>query len=129
MAGQGGEPLGRFFCDPGGDLDPGLVSTWQLELGSCPAGLYDLPRVAGGRCRMNDDGGCSALGSGTFVLVVPSPVVQALVAFEKLVVPIRIVVQHDQDLAGQVATLEVVPFIFGSLNPIPDKDQLGFVDL
>ena len=69
-----------------------------------------------------------AMARGAFVLVGPAAVVEARLAGEQLRIPVRIVVEHDQDLALQVDALEVVPLVLGRFDAVADEHEAGVVD-
>ncbi len=77
---------------------------------------------------MNDDGTRGPLASCAFILVDPPSVIQPALAGKQLRIPVRIVVQHHQDLALQVHALEVVPLVFRRLNTVTDEDELSVID-
>ena len=106
--------------------------------GSSPAGssncsldqedLHDLERIAGGGRGVDDDGAGRALPRGALVLVGPAAVVEPALAGEEGVVPVRIVVEHEQDLALEIDPLEVVPAVLRRLDAVADEDHLGVLD-
>ncbi len=122
------ELAGGVLGGPAGHLDARLVTGRQLELLAGPGGLHDLPGIAGRRGGVDDDGPGRALPGRALVLVGPAAVVEPAVAFEELGIPVRIVVEHDQDLALEVHPLEVVPLVLGSLDAVAHEDQLGVLE-
>ena len=113
---------------PALELDARLALGGQLELLAAPGGLHHLPRIAGRRRGVHDDHAGRAMARGAFVLVGPAAVVQARLAREQLRIPVRIVVEHHQDLALDVHALEVVPLVLGRLDAVADEHQLGVLD-
>ena len=128
LTGEFEYPVHGVFGGPGRNLNPRLVAGRNLELGTRPRRLDDLEGIARRRCRMNDDRARRTQLGGLLVLVGPTPVVEPPYALEKIIRPVRIVVDDHQHLAGDVQPFEVVPVVLGRLNAVADKDQLGVVD-
>ena len=74
---------------------------------------------------MDDDHAGGPVARRARVLVVPAAVVQTALAGEQIRIPVRIVVHHHQDPAGDIHALEVVPLVFRGLDPVTDEHQLG----
>ena len=119
-------------------LDPGL----ELRMGLGRLLADDVEHHVGvrvldrrpairGRGRLVDDqhaGG--ALAGGFLVLVGPAAIIGHGLAAEVADpgLEVRIVDQHDQDLALQVHALEVVPVPLGGLDAIADEDDRSVLD-
>ena len=101
----------------------------KLELFAGSRRLEDLERVTGGRRRVNDQGPRRALARRALVLVGPAAVIEPAFAGEKLVVPVGIVVEHQEDLALEVDAFVIVPTVLRRLNAVADEDHLSVADL
>ena len=77
---------------------------------------------------MDDDRAGRALGRGALVLVGPAAVVEAAIALEQIRIPVRIVVQHDEHLAGEVRVAVIVPAVLRRLDAVADEHDLGILD-
>ena len=77
---------------------------------------------------MNDDRAGRTLTCRTFVLVNPAAVIKARIAGEQGRIPVRIIVQHQQYLAFQILTLEIIPAIFRRLDAVADKHDFSILD-
>ncbi len=128
LAGELDEAARGVLGEPAADLDARLPLGRQLELLAAPGGLHHLEGVAGGGRGVDDDRRRRALARRALVLVGPAAVVEAAVAGEQVVVPVRVVVEHEQDLALEVHALEVVPLELGRLDAVTDEDHLGILD-
>ena len=126
MAGEGNQAGRGSLRDPCRNLQARFVTGLQLELLATPRCLYHLPGVTGRVWGMDDDGPGRPLAGSGFVLVAPAPVVKPRGSGKQRLIPVRVVVQHHQHLAAQVAALEVVPLVLRRLDAIAHENQFGF---
>src|SRR5690606_18909009 len=77
---------------------------------------------------MNDDRASGALARGALIFICPSSVVETRFAREQLRIPIGIVVQHEQHLAFEILTLEVIPIVFGRFDAVAHEHDLGVLN-
>ena len=96
----------------------------QVERLAVRAAPHHLPGIAGRTELVNHERpGCPLLGRD-LVLVGPASVVGHRLPTEQAVTR-RVVDQKEQDLAGDVHVLEVVPVVLGRHCAISDEDELG----
>ncbi len=77
---------------------------------------------------MNNNCPCRTLPSGARKLVIPASVVKATSTGKQLRIVGRIVIHHQQNLAAQVGSFEIVPLVFGCLNAVAHEHNLGAVN-
>src|SRR5258706_114081 len=82
-AAAAGQLARRVLGRPHLDLEPRLAGLGQLEL-LCGPALYDLPRVAGRRRRVDEHHAGRALAGGLLELVAPAAVVEPRLAGEEV---------------------------------------------
>ncbi len=122
------QPAHRILGRPALDLDRRFPGRRQAELLAPPGALHDLPRITGRGRRVNDDRARRALARRALILVHPAPVVEPALASEQLRIPVGIVVEHHQDLALEIHSLEVVPAVLGSLDAVADEHEFRAID-
>ncbi len=122
------QPLGRRLGDPALEPDPFVPRPREARVLAAPGGLHGLPRIAGGGIGVDHDRADRALPRRALVLVGPAAVVEAALAGKERGIPVRVVVQHQEDLAAQVGPLEVVPRELRRLDPEADEDHLRALD-
>src|SRR5262249_14853698 len=84
LAAEGRDLARAVLGDPSLDLDLGLALLGEAELLARPRRLDDLPGIARGRRRVDDESPCSAGLRRRGVLVVPAPVVEPGLSREEL---------------------------------------------
>ena len=130
VASEAGDAPGRVLREPSLHRDDGLAGQrGQGELLAGPGALDDLPPVARGGVRVEDQGCRRAELRRHLELVVPAPVVEPALPGEQLRVRLRLVVQEQEHASAEVRALEVVPALLRGHDPVPDEHDLGRVEL
>ena len=117
--------VGRLAADPALELEPGVAVRQEKALVP-PGGPEDVPAV-GRALRVVDDedaGGAELLG--LFELVGPAAVVGHVLAVEDAAGAVaRLVDLDEEDLAGEVQALDVVPVPLGGLDEVAAIDEVA----
>src|SRR5262249_18428133 len=94
-------------------------------------------RITGGAGLVYDDRRRRSLLRGYLLFVGPSTVVGHRLAFEHLLVELvriggvrdrRVIDEHDDRLAFDIPSLEIIPAVFGGDDSITDEDQVRIFD-
>ena len=124
LAGCGEHRSGRLGMDPPGHAQ-GLFVRAELHEGfaAAPRVADDLPGVAGGGRRVDDQAPGGALAQRLFVLEGPAAVVgERRSAEESRIVGCRLVREEDDDLALDIDPLVVIPLELGGDDAVTDID-------